>query len=211
MSIAEQATAAAAGSAATPGRPDAAAIGGANVQAQMAQVIASTLRFADSIQRQQQGQSTLYPMLGLVKAQSRLAGRKTLIYFSEGLVVPKNLQEVFDTVKSEANRANVTIYAIDARGLSSSRDSDAARAQLLKAAADSQRQMEKRGAGAVTIDEVMIAESAEESLRANVQSTLQELSEGTGGFATANTNDFKPSMQRIATDIGSYYEAAYVP
>ncbi len=181
------------------------------MQAQMAQVIASTLRFADSIQRQQQGQSTLYPMLGLVKAQSRLAGRKTLIYFSEGLVVPKNLQEVFDTVKSEANRANVTIYAIDARGLSSSRDSDAARAQLLKAAADSQRQMAKRGAGAVTIDEVMIAESAEESLRANVQSTLQELSEGTGGFATANTNDFKPSMQRIATDIGSYYEAAYVP
>ena len=49
-------------------------------------------------------------MLGLVKAQGRLAGRKTLIYFSEGLVVPKNLQEVFETTKSEANRANVTIY-----------------------------------------------------------------------------------------------------
>ena len=71
--------------------------------------------------------------------------------------------------------------------------------------------MAKRGAGAVSVDEVMIAENAEESLRANVQDTLAELAQSTGGFLTANTNDFKPSMQRIATDIGSYYEAAYVP
>ncbi len=183
----------------------------ANAMAQMAQVIASSLRFSDSIQRQQQGQSSLYPMLGLVKAQGRLAGRKTLIYFSEGLVVPKNLQEVFETTKSEANRANVTVYAVDARGLNSTRDSDASRNQLAKAARDSQTQIQKRGAGAVTVDEVMIAENAEESLRANVQDTLAEFSQATGGFLTANTNNFKPNMQRIATDIGSYYEAAYVP
>jgi VWFA-related protein len=211
LTIAEQAQAAAAGSAAASGNPDAGAIGEANTQAQMAQVIANTLRFSDSIQRQQQGQSSLYPMLALVKAQGRLAGRKTLIYFSEGLVVPKNLDEVFQTAISEANRANVTVYAIDARGLGSSRDSEAARAQLLKAARDSQQQMFKRGSGAVTVDEVMIAESAEESLRSNVQNTLRELAQSTGGFLTADTNDFKPNMQRIATDIGSYYEAAYVP
>jgi VWFA-related protein len=211
LSIAEQAQTAAAGSETTPGAANSAQIGAANVQVQMAQMIASSLRFADSIQRQQQGQSTLYPMLGLVKAQGRLAGRKTLIYFSEGLVVPKNLFEVFETTKSEANRANVTIYAVDARGLNSTRDSDAARNQLLKAARDSQAQIQKRGAGAVTVDEVMIAENAEESLRANVQDTLGELSQATGGFLTANTNNFKPNMQRIATDIGSYYEAAYVP
>jgi VWFA-related protein len=211
QSIADQAQAAAAGSQAAPGAATQGEIGSANVMAQMAQMIASSLRFSDSIQRQQQGQSTLYPMLALVKAQSRLAGRKTLIYFSEGLVVPKNLQEVFEATKSEANRANVTVYAVDARGLNSSRDSEAGRSQLLKAAADSQRQILKRGSGAVTVDEVMIAENAEESLRANVQDTLAELSQATGGFLTANTNNFKPSMQRIATDIGSYYEAAYVP
>jgi hypothetical protein len=153
----------------------------------------------------------LYPLLALVKTQGRLAGRKTVLYFAEGLVVPKNLEEVFHTTISEANRANVTVYGIDARGLESTRDSDSSRDQLLKAARDSQQQMAKRGAGAVSVDEVMIAENAEESLRSNVQSTLGELAESTGGFLTANTNDFKPSMQRIATDIGSYYEAAYVP
>jgi VWFA-related protein len=186
-------------------------IGAANAEAQMAQVIAASLRFSDSIQRQQQAQSSLYPMLALVKAQGRLAGRKTLLYFSEGLQVPKNLEEVFKTTISEANRANVSVYAIDARGLNSSRDSEAARAQLLKAARDSQSQALKRGAGAVTVDDVMIAENAEESLRANVQNTLGELALSTGGFLTADTNDFKPAMAKVATDIGSYYEAAYMP
>jgi hypothetical protein len=133
------------------------------------------------------------------------------MYFSEGLQVPKNLEEVFKTTISEANRANVTVYAIDARGLNSSRDSEASRSQLLKAARDSQAQAAKRGAGAVTVDDVMIAENAEESLRANVQSTLGELAQSTGGFLTADTNDFKPAMSRVAADIGSYYEAAYVP
>jgi VWFA-related protein len=193
------------------GGADASAIGTANAEAQMAQVVAGILRFTSSIQRQQQGQSSLYPLLGMVKAQGRLAGRKTLLYFSEGLVVPKNLEEVFETAISEANRANVTVYPVDARGLSSSRDSDLGRDQLLQAARTSQQQMAKRGAGAVSVDEVMIAENAEESLRANVQESLNELAKSTGGFLIANTNDFKPSMARVATDIGSYYEAAYAP
>lgn len=203
--------AAAAGSAAATGGADSSAIGSANAEAQMAAVIAGILRFTSSIQRQQQGQSSLYPLLGMVKAQGRLAGRKTMLYFSEGLVVPKNLEEVFKTAIGEANRANVTVYAIDARGLSSARDTDATRDQLLQAARTSQQQMARRGAGAVSVDEVMIAENAEESLRANLQESLNEFAKSTGGFLIADTNDFKPAMARVATDIGSYYEAAYAP
>ncbi len=206
-----QSAAAAAGPGAAGGAAAASSIGAANAEAQMSEVIAGILRFTDSIQKEQQGQSSLYPLLGLVRAQSTLTGRKTVIYFSEGLVVPKNLQEVFETVKSEANRANVTVYSVDARGLRSNRDSDAKRDQLLDVARTGQNQSAKRGAGAVTADEVMIAEDAEESLRADVQATLGELAQSTGGFLIANTNDFKPSMARVATDIGSYYEAAYVP
>jgi VWFA-related protein len=202
---------AAAGAPGGAGGADASAIGQANAQAQMAAVVAGILRFTSSIQRQQQGQSSLYPLLGMVKAQGRLAGRKTMLYFSEGLVVPKNLEEVFKTTIGEANRANVTVYAIDARGLNSSRDSDTTRDQLLQAARTSQAQMAKRGSGAVSVDEVMIAENAEESLRANVQESLNEFAKSTGGFLIANTNDFKPAMARVATDIGSYYEAAYAP
>jgi VWFA-related protein len=211
LNIAEGAQAAAVATATTASAVNPSTIGTANAEAQMAQVVSNILRFSASLQRQQEGQSSLYPLLALVKAQQRLAGRKTLVYFAEGLQVPKNLEEVFKTAISEANRANVTVYAVDARGLNSGRDSDAARQQLLDAARVSATQMARRGAGAVTVDEVMIAENAEESLRANVQSTMAELAQSTGGFLTSDTNDFKVPMQRIATDIGSYYEAAYVP
>ena len=206
-----QTAAAATGPGGPGGASSASSIGAANAEAQMSEVVAGILRFTDSIQKEQRGQSSLYPLLGLVRAQSTLTGRKTVLYFSEGLVVPKNLQEVFETVKSEANRANVTVYSIDARGLLSSRDSDSKRNQLQDTAVTSQAQVAKRGSGAVTADEVFIAEDAEESLRADVQATLGELAQSTGGFLIANTNDFKPSMARVATDIGSYYEAAYVP
>jgi VWFA-related protein len=205
LNQAEQAQASAVATQSTASAVNPTAIGTANAEAQMAQVISNILRFSASLQRQQEGQSSLYPLLALVKAQQRLAGRKTLVYFAEGLQVPKNLEEVFKTAISEANRANVTVYAVDARGLNSSRDSEHARRQLLDAARVSQTQMAKRGAGAVTIEEVMIAENAEESLRANVQSTMAELAQSTGGFLTADTNDFKAPMQRVATDIGSYY------
>ena len=59
------------------------------------------------------------PLLALVKAQAPLAGRKTLVFFSPGLQVPPNLQDVFRTVVSEANRSNVSVYSVDARGLQS--------------------------------------------------------------------------------------------
>ena len=57
------------------------------------------------------------PLLALVKAQAALAGRKTLVFFSPGLQVPPNLDDVFRTIVSEANRANVSVYTVDARGL----------------------------------------------------------------------------------------------
>jgi len=218
--LAEQATAiaaraaesaAASASPSSPGTPNPGAIGAASAEAQMAAVVSNILRFSDSLQRQQQGQSSLYPLLAMAKAQGRLAGRKTVLYFSEGLQVPRNLEEVFRTTIGEANRANVTFYSIDARGLGAGRDSEAARDQLLQAARTSAQQQARRGAGAVTVDEVMIAENAESSLRGNVQATLGELAQETGGFLVSDTNEFRKPMQRIASDIGSYYEAAYVP
>ena len=72
---------------------------------------------------QQHSAAAAGPVVAVSAARAREepeppGGRKTLLYFSEGLVVPKNLEEVFKTAISEANRANVTVYPVDARGLS---------------------------------------------------------------------------------------------
>ena len=48
---------------------------------------------------------------------ARLPGRKSLVLFSEGLAIPPAVQRLFLGVIDAANRANVSIYAMDAAGL----------------------------------------------------------------------------------------------
>jgi hypothetical protein len=47
--------------------------------------------------------------------------------------------------------------------------------------------------------------------RSNVQDSLDELSRSTGGFLTANTNEFAAAMRRIGDDVLSYYAVTYRP
>jgi VWFA-related protein len=191
--------------------PEAAGQGGDFASRAQAQAIANMLRLANDLQRQQLGGSSLYPLLALVKGHQGLAGRKTLVYLTERLDVPPNLDAVFRSVISEANRANVSVYAIDARGLDTTRAMEGARDALMDAQRISQQTMESQGAGAVSKDEIKLSETAESALRASVEGVLQDLAEGTGGFLTANTNNFKPGAERIAADIAGYYELTYTP
>ena len=45
----------------------------------------------------------------------------------------------------------------------------------------------------------------------DLQASLRELSEGTGGFLIANTNDFRKPFQQLAGDLETHYEAVYHP
>ena len=191
--------------------PEVAGQGGDFASRAQAQALANMLRLANELQRQQLGTTSLYPLLALVKGHQSLAGRKTLVYLTEALDVPPNLEAVFRSVISEANRSNVSVYAIDARGLDTARAMEGARDALMDAQRISQETMESQGAGAVSKDEIKLSETAESALRANVEGVLQDLAEGTGGFLIANTNNFKPGAEKIAADIAGYYELTYVP
>ena len=195
--------------AATPSRQVAAAADPLEVK--IRESMANAVRMSDSLQRQMEGQLSLYPLLALVKAQAPLAGRKTLLFFSPGLQVPPNLDDVFRTVVSEANRSNVSVYAVDTRGLSGKSDIQASAAALREAATTSMNQQMKDAGEATTLGEMQIMDTAESSLRLNVQQTLSDLAEGTGGFLVANANDFAKSVDRLAADIRGYYEIQYSP
>ena len=177
----------------------------------MRQWTAAALRIADSLQRQAEGQWSLYPLLALVKAQAPLGGRKTLLFFSPGVQAPPNLQDVFRTVVSEANRSNVSVYTVDTRGLQARGDISASGAALREAATTSMMQQQKSGGEATTVQEMQIADTADSSLTLNVQQTLSDLAEGTGGFLIANANDFGSHVDRLAADIRGYYEIEYAP
>ena len=196
------------GSAAGPG---AAAQGGGFASRAQAQALSNMLRMANALQRQQMGTTSLYPLMALVKGQQTLAGRKTLVYLTERLDVPPNLDAVFRSVISEANRANVSVYTIDTRGLSTEQELAGAREAVEEAGRISQAAQRDQYSGAVSKDEVKVSETAESSLRASVEGVLRDLAESTGGFAIANTNNFKPGAERIATDIAGYYQLSYEP
>jgi VWFA-related protein len=188
-----------------------AAAGAAARDAAFAQIEQNTLDMTDRLERQLQGESSLFGLLALANQQQRLAGRKTILYFSEGLQVTSRLEQVFRSAVSEANRANVSIYSVDARGLNTANQLIGQQQRVERAQRAVQKQQMTRGGVPVTPDEVMAGETVEESLRVNSQGTLGDLAESTGGFLIANSNDMKSGMERVAGDIVGYYEVTYAP
>jgi VWFA-related protein len=189
----------------------------ANVAARLGQEVdiarmaVDALRFTQTLQREQQGHSSLYSLLALARQQQRLAGRKTILFFSEGLQVPPTLEHVLRQAVSEANRANVSIYAVDARGLTSQRQLESTRDTLLQAADASRQQMMSGGVGPVTREQALALETAENALRMDVQGALRDLAEGTGGTLIADTNDVEGAIERAVGDMRGYYEIVYAP
>ena len=188
-------------------------IGAAVSEARIREVIARMARMVEASDVQQRGQSTLFPLMALVRAQGALAGRKALVLFSEGLPIPPNLEEAYRSTISEANRANVSVYAVDARGLDTGRALDQSRQMLDRSGRNSQAQLVSGGSQRpVTLDDVMNSESAEGALRTDTQNVLRTLAEETSGALIANTNDLGPGLvDRVRTDLDSYYEIGYTP
>ncbi len=69
------------------------------------------------LERDQQGYATINGLLAVITSMRNLPGRKTIIFFSEGIALPPSVQVKFPSVINAANRAGVSIYSIDAAGL----------------------------------------------------------------------------------------------
>ena len=154
------------------------------------------LLFSDQVTREGQGQASLQPLLAIVRALALVQGRKSLLYFSEGLTVPPAVEELFRSTVSAANRANVAFYAFDARGLRVRSPFEETQSALELAAAASQDMQSERPA--LGIDPTDMARDA---LRLNRQGVLRDLAESTGGFLVAETNDLRPGLDRVLTDL----------
>ncbi|HKX00334.1 MAG TPA: VWA domain-containing protein [Bryobacteraceae bacterium] len=185
--------------------------GAAAAAAKMAEVTLHMLQFEESLSRVQQSRSSIFSLLSLVREQAPLPGRKTLIYFSEGLQVPESMIETFNSVIGAANRAGVSVYGVDARGLLLEQQNAQAKAMLDSAVKSSRTQQTTQGGNPVTPDQAKIFDTARDSIHGNVQESLDTLSTNTGGFLIANTNDFRMPFRKVSEDIHAYYEVSYVP
>lgn len=140
-------------------------------------------------------------------------GRKAMLYISDGLpmmvgedlflAVSERFQDLpnsemfrynmnrrFKELTAQANSAGVTLYTLDARGLHATQSQSAEfnYTNLLrsKALIDSTRDL-------------------------NLQSTLIEMADDTGGQAILNTNALAPAFRRLQQDLRTYYSLGYQP
>ena len=206
---------AAAGAAGAAQDSSAAAAAGAEAgQAAVAQKLlemqTSMLAHYERLERDQEGFATINSLLAVISPMQNLPGRKTIIFFSEGLKLPPNVLQKFPAVINAANRANVSIYSIDAAGLRIQGGTAEAARELNSLSAARMAQQASgtdRGGGPF----MRALERNEDLLRFDPRSGLGSLSDQTGGFLIHDTNDLAGGLRRIDDDMNGYYFLTYVP
>lgn len=153
---------------------------------------------------------SLGALKALVVGLQPMPGRKSILYFTQGMYLSPELDVPFRNVISLANRANVTFYSVDTRGVMTFSQNAGAAGGLRGAAGASATTILRTG-GAVTKDEVMSSDNAEASGRTNVQLPLRDLAESTGGFLIGDSNDLRSPLRHVNEEISSYYEVTYNP
>jgi len=165
----------------------------------------------ERLERDQEGFATINSLLAVISPMQNLPGRKTIIFFSEGLKLPPAVQQKFPAVINAANRANVSIYSIDAAGLRiQSGTAEAARElnSIAGAGLAQQARGNDRGSSGPYLRSL---ERNADLLRFDPRSGLGLLSDQTGGFLIHDTNDLVAGLRRIDDDMNGYYFLTYIP
>jgi VWFA-related protein len=186
------------------------AIGEAEMQKRLVQGEMRVLQAFETLDRDQRGFGTTGALATVVRSLAEMQGRKTVVFFSEGLPASPVLQTRLQAVVEAANRVNVTIYAVDASGLRALSGTRETRLEVEEAGKERLRQAD--AATEPTEQPVMrILERTEDLLRFDSQGGLAHLAEGTGGILFRDTNNLRQALQRIDEDMRSHYLLTYVP
>ncbi len=175
----------------------------------LARVMLDMLRMDQAV-ASQGARLSISALKALVQGLQPIPGRKSVLYFTWGLYETPELDVPFRNLMSMANRANVTFYSVDTRGVLTRGQNQEATRELRRAAAGSATTM-MRTEGAVTKGEALAMDRAEVSGRANVQLAIRELAEATGGFLIGDSNDLRAPLRKVNEEISSYYEITFNP
>jgi hypothetical protein len=145
-----------------------------------------------------------------VRSLSEYPGRKTIVFFSEGLPVSPALSAKLDGVIDAANRSNVTVYAVDAKGLRAKSGLERARKEL-DAFAEDRRSQVSTGVDRTEQPLMMAMEQVEATLGLDSRTGLARLASHTGGFLIEGSNDLSSAFRRIDEDHQFHYLLTYAP
>jgi hypothetical protein len=130
--------------------------------------------------------------------------RKAMLFISEGVdydihdvFTNRDASSIMDASRDAigaATRANVAIYSIDPRGLTSMGD------EMIEVGSFPNDDPDAGISSTGMMDELRLS-----------QDSLRTLSDETGGFAAVNRNDFDGAFERLVRENSSYYVLGYYP
>jgi VWFA-related protein len=186
-----------------------AAVGGAPGAALLAGMAAAMQRDFQLMERDQQGYASTNGLFAIINTLGRIPGRKSLVLFSQGIAVPDAVQRLFLGVIDAANRANVSVYTMDAVGLRAESEQAKIRDAVNQAGAVGINSGYSSEGGGSPLTNLL--ENNEASLRGDPANTLGELAKSTGGLFFNNTNNLRQGFERIESDLRNYYLLGYTP
>jgi len=141
----------------------------------------------------------------------QLPGRKLVLLLSTGFTTTGD-PDLFQSILAKAVDSRITVYAIDPTGLTETSTAQAADLALGQVAGVSRTQTAASTSLSAAKEKSRQGDTLNNAVRASdLEASLRELAEGTGGFLVANTNEFHKPLQRIADDLETHYELTYRP
>lgn len=192
----------------------------------LAKLTLETLAASEKMAQETKSNLHVFSLLPFSRPYRQLPGRKMVLYFSDGLYMPAGMNEVLRSAVSEANRANLTFYAVNTRGLLAGAGNVGSRLESSTVINQSRRpdssayksdladsfSISDREAGRTQLTtNFNTFEVIDRNKEINKQGPLAELTEGTGGFLITSSNDLNGALKRVAAELGQYYALSYLP
>jgi VWFA-related protein len=163
--------------------------------------------FWERLARDQQGFATTNAIEAVAAGLAGAPGRKALVFFAEGLAIPDAVMPQFDRAVATANRAQVSVYSVDAKGLRVQSEQAAIRREVGAIGAAGV----DIGADGGSLSNLSLLERNEDVLRKDADTSLRLLANRTGGVLINNTNDLSRVAGVVDLDFREHYVLTYQP
>jgi len=186
------------------------AMGQTEAELQLLELERSMIDSFESLDRDNRGYDTTLSLVSVIRSLAEMPGRKSVVFFSEGLPVSPALSARLDDLIAAANRANITVYAVDAHGLRTRSSSTDTRREMQEFVDE---RLLQTGSGSTATNQplTMGLERVEDMVRLNSRTGLARLADDTGGFLVEESNDLGSAFRRIDEDNQFHYLLTYSP
>ena len=155
----------------------------------------------------QQARPILAALAAICEAQRLIAGKKTLVMFSQGFITSSVLEWQVESTIAIANRANVAIYIIDSAGLKGGQPTSGAyvpQSPLGGVSAVSSNESRIRAVGGENIFDHVKHEGVNRE-----QDILYRIAGDSGGKFIKGSNDIAKGLNQIDEEVRARYTLAY--